>query len=734
MKKLFYFVVIVMMIICGCTAQQSKETAFYVSLSGNDDNPGTKEKPFATFIRARDAIRELKKGGPLPEGGMTVNIRGGIYSITKTFTLTEEDSGTDDTPIIWQAYPGEEVRCIGGKVITGFEPVTDLDVLNRFDKACRANILETNLKAQGINNYGILRKTGKGRPSQPPHLEPTTLELFFDGKPMNVARYPNEGWLTITDVPQTGEVIYNKDEPGQHYGRISYNSDQPKRWKELDNICIHGYWVWDWADQYRNAKKIDTKNQEIYMEEPHHHYGYRKGQRFYFYNILEELDSPGEWYLNHTNGILYFWPPSSIDESKAFVSILEDIMVLLKNTSYITFQGITFEYTRGSVVKIEGGTNNKIAGCTIRNIGNQGIIISEGTHNGVASCDIYLTGDGGISISGGDRKSLTPGGNYATNNHIHRYSRINHTYRPAILLSGVGNHISHNYIHDAPHLGVWFQGNEHILEFNEVHTIAQETGDVGAFNSAYDWTFRGNIIRYNYFHNIHGPGLYGCMTIYLDLPVGGTKIYGNILYDLDWGFFTNSGRDTTIENNIFVKCNPSVAFNVWRQPHMFIEGGDDFWRIYERLIEMNYTEPPYSTRYPKLLNIFKDGDPAIPRGNVIRRNISYGGSFFQFTDPELDFSILSITDNLIADPIILEIREKGKSVATKYKYGDANYMAEFEKYGNIVIDTDPGFVDLENENFQLKDDSPAWNLGFERIPIEKIGLYVDEYRNSLPDK
>ncbi len=53
---------------------------------------------------------------------------------------------------------------------------------------------------------------------------------------------------------------------------------------------------------------------------------------------------------------------------------------------------------------------------------------------------------------------------------------------------------------------------------------------------------------------------------------------------------------------------------------------------------------------------------------------------------------------------------------------------------NRVLDGDPGFVDLKGENFQLRDDSPAYQLGFQRIPIEKISLYVDEYRRSLPGR
>ena len=70
----------------------------------------------------------------------------------------------------------------------------------------------------------------------------------------------------------------------------------------------------------------------------------------------------------------------------------------------------------------------------------------------------------------------------------------------------------------------------------------------------------------------------------------------------------------------------------------------------------------------------------------------------------------------------------------EYTRADQKMVEEFEKYGNMIIDTDPGFVDAENGNLALKEDSPAWKLGFKPIPFEKIGLYVDEYRKTLPAK
>jgi hypothetical protein len=277
-------------------------------------------------------------------------------------------------------------------------------------------------------------------------------------------------------------------------------------------------------------------------------------------NIPEEMDSPGEWYLDRATGILYFLPPSPVEAGRATVSVMEDLMVHFDHTEYLRLEGIIFEYTRGSVVSMEGGCYNLVGGCVIRNIGNNAVNINGGHHNGVAGCDLYNIGDAGIRIVGGDRLTLTNGNNFAENNHIHHYSRINWTYKPAIGMVGCGNRIAHNHIHDSPHMGVHFDGNEHVLEYNEVHDIALQTHDVGAFYIGCDWTIRGHIIRYNYFHNLPSPGLF---AVYLDDFASGITTFGNIFYKIaGQAVHVGGGHDNTVENNVFVDCEASFHLDV----------------------------------------------------------------------------------------------------------------------------------------------------------------------------
>ena len=451
-------------------------------------------------------------------------------------------------------------------------------------------------------------------------------------------------------------------------------------------------------------------------------------------NILEELDSPGEWFIDRNKGILYFWPPEPLKTSDVAVSVLDSAMVSVDGASNINIENIVFECSRGNAVEIRGGKNNRIAGCTIRNIGGNGIVIYGGVENGVLSCDIYDVGNGGIILNGGDRQTLTPGNNYAVNNHIHHYSRINRTYQAAVTLDGVGNKMSHNLIHDAPHMGVSFNGNEQLLDFNEIHDIAQETGDVGAFYIANDWTQRGNIIKHNYFHHIHGPGAAGARSVYLDNWSSGTTIYGNVFYKAGMATLIGGGRDNLIENNVYVECDPSVWIDArgttWA----------DFWFngkvtiLFDMMKKMNYSQPPYSVKYPELLTLQSD-EPALPKGNAVVRNVSYGGKWLGFFDP-MDENILLMKDNLIADNVLMTKglnSSKVENESVVYKNGEPKITDEFTKKGNVVMTGDPGFVDLKNNNFRLKDDSPAYKLGFKPIPFEKIGLYTDEFRKKLPD-
>jgi hypothetical protein len=572
-----------------------------------------------------------------------------------------------------------------------------------------------------LAEFGQMASRGFGRPQTAAHCE-----LFFGGRPMTLARWPNEGaWEQIAGVPDSGAT---KDEHGGQIGKLEegflYSGDRPRQWKDTSDLWVHGYWSWDWANSYERVASIDFERRLIKTAAPYGLYGFRKGQRFYFLNVLEELDQPGEWFLDRKTGVLYFWPPAPLNSAlpytsgegdfkaqasapEVLLSLLAEPLLKLTDVSHVTFHGLILESTRSSAVQIRGGVSNRVAGCIIRNIGNYGVTIEGGTGHGVISCDIFDTGDGGVSLDGGDRQTLRAGGHFVENCHFARQGRWSKCYVPAVLIGGVGQRAAHNLIHDHPHCAILFNGNDHLIEFNEIHHIALETGDVGAIYTGRDYTYRGNRIRYNFIHHTGGVGM-GSMGVYMDDCVSGTEIFGNIFYQVQRAAFLGGGRDHQVLNNIFVECNHAVELD-----GRGLDTSPVWHEMVDKTMRHSLARMPsalYRERYPALKTLDQyygpPGGPAVegaafkgvpPDGDVVARNICVGKwlNIYWHASP----AMLSLENNL------------------------TNAASSF-----IRTPGDPARA----TDFVINDDSPAWKLGFQRIPLDKIGLYHDELRASLP--
>jgi len=675
-----------MLFLCP-TAGADVGAAFYVSPDGNDAWTGTlaapnelsSDGPFFTIERARDAVRALKQAGPLPTGGVKVVLRGGRYALKKTLELTAEDSGTAEAPVVYAAQPGEKVFLTGGVRVPAFEPVSDPAILERVSPEARGPMVQADLKALGIAEFGAPNDGG--------------VEVFFQNKAMTLARWPNEGFVNIKDlsVPDDHQI---HGIPGSRTGKFIYDGDRPSRWVGEKDAWLHGYWFWDWSDQRQKIASIDPATSTISLTEPYHNYGYRKGQWYYAFNVLAELDTPGEWYLDREKGILYFWPPAAPGPDDVVVSVLPTLLAM-KDASFVSLRGAVLEQARGTAVSVSGGAGCRIEGCTLRNIGGDAVSMGGGTNSGVAGCEIYSLGKGGVSINGGDRNTLAPAGLFVENSHIHHWGRWARMYQSAVSMNGVGNRVAHNLIHDAPHMAIQFGGNDHVIELNEIHHVCLESNDAGAIYAGRNWTMRGNMIRNNFLHDVSGFQNKGCVGVYLDDMFASADITGNLFRNVTMAAFIGGGRDCSITNNIFVDCNPALHIDAralnWAAYHAdewIKEAGEK-----GTISGIAYNKPPYSEKYPKLVGIIED-EPKAPKGNVIARNICVGGKW----------------DNIeeIARP----------------------YLA----FENNLLDQDPLFVNAAAGDYHLKPESPALALGFQQIPLEQIGLQNDDVRAAIPVK
>ena len=319
-------------VLCTCflvslPSECASHQDFYVSTQGKDTHPGTKDKPFRTFERAREEIRTHKKHHK-DSGSFTVWIRGGAYHRTGTFILSQKDSGTEKAPVKYRAFEHEKVHLIGGKEITrtSWITVSDREVLSRADRSVQGKLLSVNLKEKGITDFGEMSLLGP------------MFELFFRGKRLPVARWPNSGYAEIGRVLEQGEKSTPQYGDGNRQGRtFQYSGNRPERWKNSKDIRLHGFWWYGWMDQQMKIKKIDTEKKEITLDGVPGG-GIRRNQWFCALNLLEEIDQPGEWYLDRSTGILYLFPPEGFPHGSMFFSTLKEPHLVQDESSHVVIQ------------------------------------------------------------------------------------------------------------------------------------------------------------------------------------------------------------------------------------------------------------------------------------------------------------------------------------------------------------------------------------------------------------
>jgi hypothetical protein len=657
------------------------ETVFHVAPTGSDANPGTRDRPFATFDRARQAVRSADPGE-----ARKVVVHSGSYELRETFTLGRGDSGTTAQPVTWQAAPRETVRLVGGLALpaASFRVVTDPTVLARLDAAAREHVVQIDLRALGLTNLPPFPVAYHGAPPGP--------ELFFNDSRMTLARWPNQGWATVARIVESGSRPRDGDKRGL-IPSFEYSGDRPAHWRAQDGVWLQGYWCYDWYDEVIKIAAIEPTARRIRLAAPHVYslmQGNPSPRRYRALNVLEELDQPGEFLIDRSAGRLYLWPPAELAQARITLATLDAPVITVQDVSHLVLRGFVVEAGLDDGIVVKGGVGCEVAGCDVRNLRRGGIRVHGGTRHRVTDCDIHHTGQGGLVLGGGDRKTLTAAGHEAVNNHIWRFSEHQLTSAYGLSFEGVGNRAAHNLIHDAPHQAVFVGGNDHVFEFNEVHHVCTETDDCGALYKGRNPSCRGNQIRFNYWHDIGSPMGHGNAAVYFDDGDGGDIVFGNVFVRCgepgrgSFGtVFSHGGHDNRAENNIFVDCKRALGSAPWDDARWrdALKGGQDCFFVEKLQREVDITRPPYTTRYPELVG-YLDPPAGVPRVNHARLN--------------------------------LLVRCGEISGGNWRLASEANWSTK----------DDPGFVDGAKGDYRLRPDATVVRHlpGFKPVPFDQMGL------------
>ncbi len=599
----------------------------YVSTRGSDSNDGTKDAPFLTIEKAVTAVRNMDKTG---KDGITVCIEAGEYRVS-SLVFTKEDSGTAECPITYRAYGEGEVILNGGVTLAteDFSSVTEYPALaERLTEEAKNNVIVADLTKAPYDltadDWGKIYAIGSYNTASSYDGDwtgPLYCELFVNDKRQTLARYPDSGFLMTEEVVSTGLGLesggsltvvanwYDIRNPEPDVYKI--NSELAQRiagWKTFDDVWMFGYWKYDWADA---STPIGTFEKETGILSPAFVslYGTKTDAPYYFFNVLEELTTSGEWYLDRENGLLCLWAPEDRENAQIDLS-LSLSPIIQAEADYLTFDGLTVKGTRGDGIQITGN-GNTVQNCLIKNVAGNALIMT-GYDNLAYKNEITRTGKGGIILTGGDTQTLTPGNNKADNNYIHDWSEIYLTYQPAVTLNGVGNICSHNEMVNSPHEAITYSGNNHIIEYNLIHDVCLLSDDAGAIYSGRSWFWYGNIIRYNCIYNLGSDG-HTPDGIYLDDALSGQQVYGNLLINIPkFGIHLGGGRDNIVTNNIIINAGKyAVSFDdrardgVLNQgwfTHAYLPDGD----MWKNLYNSPWQSEIWQEAYPQYKSVSAD--------------------------------------------------------------------------------------------------------------------------------
>ncbi len=615
----------------------------FVSTNGSDTAEGTIEKPLRSLEGAKEKIRRLKQEGGF--SGAVVNIREGIYDVGKGITLDKSDSGSEDALITYKAYNDEDVRITSGYVLDSnkFKPVTDSKIYNRLIPQAADKIRVYDLGAEGITDYGELmrpRITRKG----------VSALLIENGEMATTAEWPNRVFAKINTIVQDPSVAY----------AWTMDTDRISRWTEAKDAQVYGLPVYDWYDETFSVSYFDPNTKTIAVKETHP-YGFGQNAQIRVQNLMEEIDVPGEWYLDRENKKLYVYPTGGDASKNDYTLCTYDTpLMTIDGADYVRFENLTFEGTRGDGVLVTKSNHSTFYGCEFRAIGGRSIIMNKGSrYNTFDRLHIHDVGTGGIQTGangGGEtNRDLTPDENVIQNCLFERYGLIGGIGINAISLNGVGEKVIHNRFHAAEHSAITFASNDALIAYNDIYDVLRSAQDAGVLYIGRVWNATGNKVMYNYIHDCTKFGGNIASGLYCDDNDAGNYVGYNIFQNLNRSIYWHGTASQYAENNLSINnfiSEYSTANLSSYTDEQLIKWSEDALKMHkEGTLKANYATyfagnaikdildriygafgeldsekaEEFYQKYPWLRTQLTDGKAFWPKNNTTKNNVVYFG-------------------------------------------------------------------------------------------------------------